>query len=58
MEDMTNSYNNEVEIENTHPSGARADIVSLTQEAILDRVDYETMLEEIRIKKKKKACKS
>jgi hypothetical protein len=49
MEDMTNSYNNEVESENTPPSGARADIVSLTQEAILDRVDYETMLEEIRI---------
>ena len=49
MEDMTNSYNNEVESENTPLSGARADIVSLTQEAILDRVDYETMLEEIRI---------
>ena len=49
MEDMTNSYDNKAESENTPHSGVRADIVSLTQEAILDRVDYETMLEEIRI---------
>ena len=55
MVEIDNSYDkheseqDSIESENTPPSGARADIVSLTQEAILDRVDYETMLEEIRI---------
>lgn len=49
MEDMTHSYDNKVESEQNDPSGARAIVVSLAEEAILDRVDYETMLEEIRI---------
>ena len=49
MEDMTNSYDNKTESENTPPSGSRAVVVSLTEEVELDRVDYETLLEEIRI---------
>ena len=49
MEDMTNSQNNKVESEKNPPSGTRASVISLTEEVELDRVDYETMLEEIRI---------
>ena len=49
MEEMTHSYDNKDESEQNDPSGTRAVVVSLTEEAILDRVDYETMLEEIRI---------
>ena len=49
MEDMTHSYENKEGSEQSVPTGSRALVVSLTEEAILDRVDYETMLEEIRI---------
>ena len=48
MEDM-HSYDNQVESEHSGPSGSRAIVVSLTEEVELDRVDYETLLEEIRI---------
>lgn len=48
MEEITNSYDNH-ESEQSSTGGARAIVVSLTEEAILDQVDYETMLEEIRI---------
>ncbi|MBR6488266.1 MAG: hypothetical protein IKT20_05105 [Clostridiales bacterium] len=48
MEDM-HSYDNKVESEHSDPSGTRAIVVSLTEEVELDRVDYETLLEEIRI---------
>ena len=48
MEDMTNSYDNH-ESEQSSAGGTRAIVVSLTEEALLDKVDYETMLEEIRI---------
>ena len=48
MEDMTHSYDNN-ESEQNVPSGTRALVVSLTEEVELDRVDYETLLEEIRI---------
>lgn len=49
MKDMSKSYDNNSESEKTPPSGMRASVVSLTEEALLERVDYETMLEEIRI---------
>lgn len=48
MEDM-HSYDNQVESGHSEPSGTRAIVVSLTEEVELDRVDYETLLEEIRI---------
>ena len=48
MEDM-HSYDNKVESEHSDPSGERAIVVSLSEEVELDRVDFETMLEEIRI---------
>lgn len=48
MEEITNSYDNH-ENEQSSTGGTRAIVVSLTEEALLEKVDYETMLEEIRI---------
>ena len=49
MEETSNSYNNNVESEQNTTGGTRAIVVSLTEEVELDKVDYETLLEEIRI---------
>ena len=48
MEEM-HSCDNKVESEHSDPSGTRAIVVSLTEEVELDRVDYVTLLVEIRI---------
>lgn len=48
MEEITNSYDN-YESERISTGGTRAIVVSLTEEVELDKVDFETMLEEIRI---------
>ena len=62
MEEMSNSYSNNVESEQNTTGGTRAIVVSLTEEVELDKVDFETMLEEIRIwlhnQAILKACKS
>ena len=49
MGNMLYSYDKKEESEQNNPSGTRVLVVSLTEELELDRVDYETMLEEIRI---------
>ncbi len=49
MEEMSNSYSNNVESEQNTTGGTRAIVISLTEEVELDKVDFETMLEEIRI---------
>ena len=48
MEEITNSYDNH-ESEQGSTGGTRAIVFSLTEEVELDKVDFETMLEEIRI---------
>lgn len=52
MEDMSNSYDShdiKEESEQNTNGGTRAIVESLTEAVELDRVDFETMLEEIRI---------
>ena len=49
MDEMSNSYSNNVESEQNTTGSTRAIVVSLTEEVELDKVDFETMLEEIRI---------
>lgn len=49
MEDMSNSQEIIEESEQNTTEGTRAIVESLTEAVELDRVDFETMLEEIRI---------
>ena len=49
MEDMSNSHDIREESEQNTIGGTRAIVESLTEAVELDRVDFETMLEEVRI---------
>ena len=49
MEEMSNSYSNNVESEQNTTCGPRAIALEHTEKVELDKVDFETMLEEIRI---------